>query len=198
MVLITNLMDSAVLDDPFTNRMVKFSTKLSFDVRLESKRVRETVRIISKVLKVSKETIRTKGHLPSGVTFFCSHLIPQHSPLRKEKTLHSFDERPDGAAEEVVGDTDQPGLGPVQVRVGCLFAGDAQCMECVVRRPFAFQRFDGPVPNLAVGVLLAHGEEFTLEILLRDVEGGFEMDVRWGDRVVGALGDIPGCGGIPG
>lgn len=60
MVLITNLMDSAVLDDPFTNRMVKFSTKLSFDVRLESKRVRETVRIISKVLKVSKETIRTR------------------------------------------------------------------------------------------------------------------------------------------
>ena len=92
MVLITNLMDSAVLDDPFTNRMVKFSTKLSFDVRLESKRVRETA---------------------------------QHSPLRKEKTLHSFDERPDGAAEEVVGDADQPGLGPVQVRVGRLLAGDA-------------------------------------------------------------------------
>ena len=83
MVLITNLMDSAVLDDPFTNRMVKFSTKLSFDVRLESKRVRETVRIISKVLKVSKETIRTKGHLPSGVTFF---LFAPHSstfPLEK-------------------------------------------------------------------------------------------------------------------
>ena len=40
--------------------MVKFSTKLSFDVRLESKRVWETARIISKVLKVSKETIRTR------------------------------------------------------------------------------------------------------------------------------------------
>lgn len=40
--------------------MVKFSTKLSLDVRLESKRVRETARIISKVLKVSKETIRTR------------------------------------------------------------------------------------------------------------------------------------------
>ena len=40
--------------------MVKFSTKLSFDVRLESQRVRETVRIISKVLKVSKETIWTR------------------------------------------------------------------------------------------------------------------------------------------
>ena len=34
--------------------------KLSLDVRLESKRVRETARIISKVLKVSKETIRTR------------------------------------------------------------------------------------------------------------------------------------------
>ena len=40
--------------------MVKFSTKLSLDVRMESKRVRETARIISKVLKVSKETIRTR------------------------------------------------------------------------------------------------------------------------------------------
>ena len=40
--------------------MVKFSTKLSFDVRLESKQVKETARIISKVLKVSKETIRTR------------------------------------------------------------------------------------------------------------------------------------------
>ena len=40
--------------------MVKFSTKLSLDVRLESKRVRETARIISKVLKVSKETIRMR------------------------------------------------------------------------------------------------------------------------------------------
>ncbi len=40
--------------------MVKFSTKLSFDVRPESKHVRETARIISKVLKVSKETIRTR------------------------------------------------------------------------------------------------------------------------------------------
>ena len=40
--------------------MVKFSTKLSFDVKLESSRVRETARIISKVLRVSKETIRTR------------------------------------------------------------------------------------------------------------------------------------------
>lgn len=40
--------------------MVKFSTKLSFDVRLEMKRVRETARIISKVLRVSKETIWTR------------------------------------------------------------------------------------------------------------------------------------------
>ena len=43
-----------------TSNMVKFSTKLSFDVSLELKRVRETARIISKVLRVSKETIRTR------------------------------------------------------------------------------------------------------------------------------------------
>ena len=40
--------------------MVKFSTKLSFDVSLELKRVRETARIISKFLRVSKETILTR------------------------------------------------------------------------------------------------------------------------------------------
>ena len=40
--------------------MVKFTTKLSLDIRLESKYVRETARIISKVLRVTKETIRTR------------------------------------------------------------------------------------------------------------------------------------------
>ena len=47
------------LSIPLPN-MVKFSTRLSFDVKLESSRVRETARIISKVLRVSKETIRTR------------------------------------------------------------------------------------------------------------------------------------------
>ena len=40
--------------------MVKLTTKLSFDIRLESKRVRETAKTISKVLRVTKETIRTR------------------------------------------------------------------------------------------------------------------------------------------
>ena len=40
--------------------MVKFSTKLSFDISLDFKPVRETARIISKVLRVSKETILTR------------------------------------------------------------------------------------------------------------------------------------------
>ena len=39
--------------------MVKLTTKLSFDIRLEIKRVRETARAISKALRVTKETIRT-------------------------------------------------------------------------------------------------------------------------------------------
>ena len=43
-----------------TNSMVHFSTKLSFDIRFEMKRVRETARIISKVLRASKETIRMR------------------------------------------------------------------------------------------------------------------------------------------
>jgi hypothetical protein len=40
--------------------MVKFTTKLSFDIKLESKRIGETRRAISKVLRETKETIRTK------------------------------------------------------------------------------------------------------------------------------------------
>ena len=69
-----------------------------------------------------------------------------------------LDEWPDRPAYQVVGNADQPGLGPVQVRMGRLFAGDAQCVEGVVRRPFALERFDGPVPDLTVGVLFAHGD----------------------------------------
>ncbi len=40
--------------------MVHLSTKLSFDIKLELSRVKETARTISKVLRVSKETVRTR------------------------------------------------------------------------------------------------------------------------------------------
>ena len=40
--------------------MVHISTKLSFDLKLELSRIKETARTISKVLRVSKETIRTR------------------------------------------------------------------------------------------------------------------------------------------
>ena len=40
--------------------MVKFTTKLTFDIRLESKRIKETAKTISKVLKVAKEITRTR------------------------------------------------------------------------------------------------------------------------------------------
>lgn len=40
--------------------MVHISTKLSFDIKLELSRVRETARTISKVLRVSIETMRTR------------------------------------------------------------------------------------------------------------------------------------------
>jgi len=40
--------------------MAKLKTKLSFDFSLEFKLVKETARTISKVLRVTKETIRTR------------------------------------------------------------------------------------------------------------------------------------------
>ena len=39
--------------------MIKLSTKLSFDICLESKRVKRTVKATSKALMVVKEIIRT-------------------------------------------------------------------------------------------------------------------------------------------
>ena len=40
--------------------MVHFSTKLSFDIALEFRRLRETAKTISKVLRVAKEITRTR------------------------------------------------------------------------------------------------------------------------------------------
>ena len=40
--------------------MVKFRSTFSFGFSLEFQRVKETVRLISKVLKVAKKTIRTR------------------------------------------------------------------------------------------------------------------------------------------
>ena len=42
--------------------MVHLSTKISFDVKLESERAKETTKTISKVLRVVKETIRSHVH----------------------------------------------------------------------------------------------------------------------------------------
>ena len=59
MVLVSNPMEFFT-NHPHSFFMVKFSTKLSFDVKLESMLVKETTRTISKVLKATKETIRTR------------------------------------------------------------------------------------------------------------------------------------------
>ena len=40
--------------------MIKLKTKLTFDVSLESRRIKETAKTISKVLKVAKEITRTR------------------------------------------------------------------------------------------------------------------------------------------
>ena len=46
--------------------MVKLTTKISFDVKLDSERVQKTTKTVSRVLRVVKETIRTEGFLPLG------------------------------------------------------------------------------------------------------------------------------------
>ena len=39
--------------------MVKLTTKISFDVKLDSERVQKTTKTVSRVLRVVKETIRS-------------------------------------------------------------------------------------------------------------------------------------------
>ena len=55
--------------------MVKINTKFSFGFTLEIQRVRKTVRLISKALRIATETIREEERLPPGVLFF-SIIIP--------------------------------------------------------------------------------------------------------------------------
>ncbi len=76
-----------------------------------------------------------------------------------------------------IAQADVPGLGPVEVGVGGLAADEAEGMEGVVDGPFALEGVHGPVPDEAVRVLGADGGELALEVLLADLEGGFELDV---------------------
>ena len=50
-------------------------------------------------------------------------------------------------------------------------------MEGVVDGPFAREGVHRPIPDEAVRVLGADGGELALEVLLSDLEGGFELDV---------------------
>lgn len=55
--------------------MVKINTKFSFGFTLEIQKVKKTVRLLSKALRIATETIQVKERLPPGVLFF-SIIIP--------------------------------------------------------------------------------------------------------------------------
>ena len=95
-----------------------------------------------------------------------------------------LDKRPGEGADEGVAQADEPGLGPVQLRIGRLLAHEAEGVESVVRGPFTLERFHGPVPHLRVRMLLPDGRQLPLEIGLANLEGGFELEVGGGDGVV--------------
>ncbi len=108
----------------------------------------------------------------------------------------SFDERPGKRAEDRIAETDEPGLGPVQVRVGGLFAEEAEGMHGIVRGPFVLERLDRPVPYQAVRKLLAKCHQLALEIGLTNLKGGFQVDIVGSDRVVPVIPGTPSV--IPG
>ena len=68
--------------------------------------------------------------------------------------------------------------------MGGFASKEAEGVEGVVGGPFALEGDEGAVPDEAVGVLLANGQELTLEIGLRDFEGRLEVDVRRCNRVL--------------
>ncbi len=50
-------------------------------------------------------------------------------------------------------------------------------MKNVMRRPFALERIDGPVPYKAIRMLLPDDSQLSLEIILAYLEGRLELDV---------------------
>ena len=65
---------------------------------------------------------------------------------------------------------------------------DAHRMEGVVRCPFVLERFDVPVPYLALRILLAKGVQFTFEVILTDQERLIHVNVVF---VYAILSDLP-------
>ena len=84
---------------------------------------------------------------------------------------------PSNPPDQGIAQADVPGLGPVEVGVGGLAADEAEGMEGVVDGPFALEGVHGAVPDEGVRVPGADGGELAFEVLLADLEGGFELDV---------------------
>ena len=56
-------------------------------------------------------------------------------------------------------------------------ANQPEGVEGVVDGPFALEGVHRPIPDEGVRVLGADGGQLALEVLLADLEGGFELDV---------------------
>ena len=91
--------------------------------------------------------------------------------------MPSSNKLPNNSAENRVTSVDKLRLRPIQVHVGSPIPENPHRAESVVRRPFPLERFNRPIPHLAVRILLTDGLQLALEILLRDPERGFQVDV---------------------
>jgi hypothetical protein len=81
-------------------------------------------------------------------TFSCSTVFDENARqeyLLCKTVLNSigirlFDKRPDNPADDCISETDEPGLRPVQVGMGRLFAKEAEGMKGVVGGPLVLER----------------------------------------------------------
>ena len=104
----------------------------------------------------------------------------------------SFDKRPRNPADNRVPEPDEPRLRPIQVHVRRPAAENTQRMKRIVRRPLPLERLHGPIPHLALRKPLSDRPQLALELLLRNLERRFQVDIvrRHGDATV-----IPGLTG---
>ena len=88
-----------------------------------------------------------------------------------------FNHPPRNPPNQGIAQPDVPGLRPIQIRVGGLFADQAEGVEGVVDGPFALEGVHRTIPDEGVRMLGTDGGELALEVLLAEFEGGFELDV---------------------
>ena len=88
-----------------------------------------------------------------------------------------LDERPGQCAQNRIAEPDIPGLGPVEIRIFCPVAENAQRIQCIVCRPLQLERQQAPLPHPTLRMLLAYLRQLLRKRLFLHFERRFELNV---------------------